>query len=210
MISTAPTVMPDTKSEAEVFQSISDPTAFAARLKALTDKSAEAAKFLEQVKAENQKIEEIRKQVEATRAATTDMLRQHLAKEVDIKAREDALAAREQAVTASEAAHAEAKKAFATQKAASEMEIVHSASALAQAKQEHEIKVAQHEGYIKAEVSRRTTALEAQLQNKIKEVETQSNDLFVKSRLAEEKAAAGAQAKAHFEQKLSQLKSLIS
>lgn len=200
----------DTQSEAALMVAISDPTLFANRLQALAAKAADAQKFVEQAKAENEQTVAERKHAEEINAATVETLRQITAKDHELQAREAALANRANDLASREAALADRQAKFEENSHVIIADHDKREQALYAAEQAFTAKVEQHRKDMATAIAAKMNELEADHQAKLAAVKAREDNLYQREQEANVTMATAEQQKALYEGKLVELRRLTS
>jgi colicin import membrane protein len=192
---------------------ISDPGSAQARLKELTDKAVEAQAAAEAAKAENEKVQQARKQAEDALAQTNAAIRQLADKDNDLKVREAKLASGVEALYQREQALTAAKAVFDKSSAEASATLDSRAQALQKAEEEQATRFKQQQKDIEAILASKTAAIQAEYAQRLdnaKSIEDSAKRLQAETRQRAIDAAKAAadQAAALYESKVAELRSL--
>ncbi len=199
-----------TQSEADVLKTISDPQAFADRLKVLTTQTTEVQTYLGQAKAAQEAALAERQQAEKLNAATVDLMRQANEKEAEFKAREEWIVQAKAELSTQGDALNQQQAEFTAKVAAAEADIKERQDALYQFEKNLQAMKVQLENEAKQALAYRVTQLENEYQAKASAVAAREADAAAKANKAAATEAAAKAAQLTYEGKLADLKKLVS
>ena len=193
-----------------LLRTLTDPQAYADRLKGLDEKAAVATNILEQAKQENATAAAERKAAEESYAATFKLLQEINAKSDDVKNREAALADRAAKIDTGEANLAAKQDKFSSDSLEISNRIAAREQKVAQGEQEFQARLAQLEATASQQLADKLAGLDKEYQ--VKAAAASAREALVSVVLSEAQAAKSAaeQAKLLYEAKVAELKKLVS